>query len=93
MFSSFRRRSKASTSGAAVYMVMHTLNKQTHALERVNQAQNVLVIGDAVIAAHFVADDVLGADHNHDFGLVFPQPKAVRVTQFESGWKPAPREA
>ena len=49
----------------------HAANKQTHALERVNQAQNVLVIGDAVIATHFVADDVLGADHNHDFGLVF----------------------
>ena len=49
----------------------HAANKQTHALERVNQAQNVLVIGDAVIAAHFVADDVLGADHNHDFGLGF----------------------
>ena len=39
--------------------------------KRVNQAQNVLVISDAIIAAHFVADDVLGADHNHDFGLGF----------------------
>lgn len=32
----------------------HAANKQTHALERVNQAQNVLVIGDAVIAAHLL---------------------------------------
>ena len=44
-------------------------HKQPHTLERVDQAQHVHVIGDAVVAAHLVVDDVLGADDDHDLGL------------------------
>ena len=46
-------------------------NKQPHTLECVDQAQHVHVVGDAVVAAHLVVDDVLGADDHHDLGLAF----------------------
>ena len=46
-------------------------HKQPHALERVDQPQNVHIVGDAVVAAQLAADDILGIDGDDDLGLVF----------------------
>ena len=37
-------------------------HKQADALEGIDQAQHVHIVGDAVVTAHLVGDDVLGAD-------------------------------
>ena len=54
---------------------------QPHAVELVNQAQNVLVVGYAIVGADFVRFDIFGVDshHNLDFILEFQQHLHFRV--------------
>ena len=48
----------------------HAAHIQAHLLKRVDQAQHVQIVGDAVVAADLVADDVLGADNDDHLGLI-----------------------
>ena len=48
----------------------HAAHHQAHTLKSIDQAQHIQIIGDAVVAAHLVAFDILGADHDHDLGLI-----------------------
>ena len=54
-----------------VHRHANAAHKQSHALEGIDQAQHVHIVGDAVVTADFVVHDVLGADDDDDFGLVF----------------------
>ena len=48
----------------------HAAHIQAHLLKRVDQAQHVQIVGDAVVTADLVADDVLGADNDDHLGLI-----------------------
>ena len=45
-------------------------NIQSFLLEGVNQTQHIQIVGNAVVAPDFAADDIFGADHDDHFGLV-----------------------
>ena len=57
--------------GGGVHGDADTAHKQANALERVDEAEHVQIIGDAVITADLAADDVLRADDDDDLRLVF----------------------
>ena len=57
--------------GGGVHGDADTAHKQANALERVDEAEHVQIIGDAVITANLAADDVLRADDDDDLRLVF----------------------
>ena len=64
-------------------------HKQPHFLKGVDQAQHVHVIGDAVVATHFVADDILSADDDYDLGLVLQLQQHLQFgIRVESGQYP-----
>ena len=48
----------------------HAAHIQAYFLEGIDQAQHIQIVGDAVVAADLVADDVLGADNDDHLGLV-----------------------
>ena len=56
--------------GGGVHGHADAAHEQAHALEGVDEAENVEVVGDAVVAAHLAADDVLCADDDDDLGLL-----------------------
>ena len=56
--------------GGGVHGHADAAHEQAHALEGVDEAENVEVVGDAVVAAHLAADDVLRADDDDDLGLL-----------------------
>ena len=45
-------------------------HKQADALEGIDRRSTSIIVGDAVVTAHLVGDDVLGADDDDDFGLL-----------------------
>ena len=57
--------------GGGVHGDADTAHKQANALERVDEAEHVQIVGDAVITANLAADDVLRADDDDDLRLVF----------------------
>ena len=76
--------SNAVTSGASgVLRHADAAHKQADALEGIDQAQHVHIVGDAVVTAHLVGDDVLGADDDDDLGLL---PRGCKsICSLESG--------
>ena len=48
----------------------HAAHIQAYFLEGIDQAQHIQIVGDAVVAADLVADDVLGADNDDHLGLI-----------------------
>ena len=48
----------------------HAAHIQAYLLEGIDQAQHIQIVGDAVVAADLVADDVLGADNDDHLGLI-----------------------
>ena len=54
-------------------------HKQADALEGIDQAQHVHIVGDAVVTAHLVGDDVLGADDDDDLGLLLELQKHLQL--------------
>ena len=54
-------------------------HKQADALEGIDQAQHVHIVGDAVVTAHLVGDDVLGADDDDNFGLLLELQKHLQL--------------
>ena len=49
------------------------------ALKGVDQAQHIQIVGDAVVAAHLAADDVLGADDDDDLSLLLELQKHLQL--------------
>ena len=49
----------------------HRTHIQSATLEHLAQAQHILIVGDADVAAHLVLLNVDGTDDNDDFGIVF----------------------
>ena len=45
-------------------------HKQADPLKGIDQAQHINIIGNAVVAAHLVGHDILGADNNDDLRLI-----------------------
>ena len=56
--------------GGGVHGQADAAHEQAALLKGVDEAQNIEVVGDAVVAAHLVADDVLCADDDDDLGLI-----------------------
>ena len=72
--------------GGGVHGHAHAAHEQTPLLKRVDEAQHVEVVGDAVIAAHLVADDVLGADDDDDLSLILELQQHLQLgVRLETG--------
>ena len=65
--------------GGGVLGHAHTAHIQPHPLKSVDEAQHVQIVGDAVVAAHLAADDVLGADDDDDLGLLLELQKHLQL--------------
>ena len=65
--------------GGGVLGHAHTAHIQPHLLESVDETQHVQIVGDAVVAAHLAADDVLGADDDDDLGLLLELQKHLQL--------------
>ena len=72
--------------GGGVHGHAHAAHEQAPLLKRVDEAQHVEVVGDAVIAAHLVADDVLGADDDDDLSLILELQQHLQLgVRLEAG--------
>ena len=70
----------------------HASHFEAHGAEDVHEAQHVLVVGDAEVAAHLRALDVVGVDGDDDLHVVLQSIAACEI--FVSGLKPgSTREA
>ena len=65
--------------GSGVLGHAHTAHIQPHLLKSVDETQHVQIVGDAVVAAHLAADDVLGADDDDDLGLLLELQKHLQL--------------
>ena len=65
--------------GGGVLGHAHTAHIQPHLLKSVDETQHVQIVGDAVVAAHLAADDVLGADDDDDLGLLLELQKHLQL--------------
>ena len=56
--------------GGGVLGHAHAAHIQPHLLKSVDEAQHVQIVGNAVVAAHLAADDILSTDDDDDLGLL-----------------------
>ena len=61
-----------------------TADVEPHAAERVNQTQDIFVVGDAQVAPHFARFNMRGVDGNDNFHVVF---ELLQHTDFAVGLK------
>ena len=72
--------------GGGVHGQADAAHEQATLLKGVDEAQNIEVVGDAVVAAHLVADDVLRADDDDDLGLILQLQQHLQLrVRLETG--------